>query len=253
MIALAFELKGKTAFFKKPDVNANVYFTYNHIHKVALYGMLGAVLGLSGYASQNRDIQRNGNQPENSYPEFYEILRDIKVSILPHGDRGYFSKKIQLFNNSVGYASKEEGNNLIVKEQWIENPHWTIFILDNGEKIFSSLKDYLLNNKCEYVPYLGKNDHPAIIEKPRIIDLEQIKEPEKIDTLFYTGEISLKNRGVAEGTGPLYYYKEMIPVGMDEKLNTYQFAEITHTNRKIESLYGNPPIYQVEGKVLYFL
>lgn len=253
MIALAFELKGKTAFFKKPDVNANVYFTYNHIHKVALYGILGAVLGLGGYASQNRDIQRKGNQPENRYPEFYAKLKGLKMSILPYGDRGYLSKKIQIFNNSVGYASKEEGNNLIVKEQWIENPHWTIFILDNGEKIFSSLKDHFLNNKCVYVPYLGKNDHPACIEKPRIIDLEQIKELENIDTLFYTEAISLKNRGVVEGTGPLYYYKEMIPVGMDEKLNAYQFAEIAHTNRKIESLYGNPQIYKGEEKILYFL
>ncbi|MED4936392.1 CRISPR-associated protein Cas5 [Heyndrickxia coagulans] len=46
--ALAFELRGRTAFFKKPDVNANIYFTYSHIHKIALLGMLGAILGLKG-------------------------------------------------------------------------------------------------------------------------------------------------------------------------------------------------------------
>lgn len=253
MIALAFELKGKTAFFKKPDVNANVYFTYNHVHKVALYGILGAILGLRGYASQNREIQRNGSQQENIYPEFYEKLRDLKVSILPHGDRGYFSKKIQFFNNSVGYASKEQGNNLIVKEQWIENPQWTIYLLDNGGDIFKSLTDNLLNNKCVYLPYLGKNDHPAVIENPRIINLEEIKEPTKIDTLFYSETVSLHNRGVVDGTGPLYYYKEMIPVGMDEKMNAYQFSEITHTNRKVASLTDNPLIYQGEDKMLYFL
>lgn len=34
--AIRFELWGNTAFFKKPDVNEYVYFTYNNIHKIAL-------------------------------------------------------------------------------------------------------------------------------------------------------------------------------------------------------------------------
>ena len=51
MKILKFTLKGKTGFFKKPDVNTYLYFTYGNIHKVALLGMFGAILGLSGYNS----------------------------------------------------------------------------------------------------------------------------------------------------------------------------------------------------------
>ena len=58
--AIKFKLSGKTAFFKKPDVNEYAYFTYNNIHKIALLGMLGAVIGLGGY----------NQQKENKYPEF---------------------------------------------------------------------------------------------------------------------------------------------------------------------------------------
>lgn len=54
MKALKFTLSGNTAFFKKPDVNTNVYFTFGHIHKVALLGLFGAALGYGGY------IQKNG-------------------------------------------------------------------------------------------------------------------------------------------------------------------------------------------------
>ena len=46
MKAVSFNLSGKFAHFKKPDVNSNVYFTYSHIHKVALLRVFGAILRL---------------------------------------------------------------------------------------------------------------------------------------------------------------------------------------------------------------
>ena len=44
MRALKFTLSGKNAFFKKPEVNAYFYFTYGQIHRVALLGILGAIV-----------------------------------------------------------------------------------------------------------------------------------------------------------------------------------------------------------------
>ena len=41
MEILRFSLSGKTAFFKKPEVNTYFYFTYGNIHKVALLGIFG--------------------------------------------------------------------------------------------------------------------------------------------------------------------------------------------------------------------
>ncbi|MFR6330936.1 MAG: type I-B CRISPR-associated protein Cas5b [Eisenbergiella sp.] len=117
MEILKFNLKGSHAFFKVPEVNTYYYFTYGNIHKVALLGMLGAIMGYKGYQIEDKD-----------YPEFYEKLQYLNVSIVPEQKQGYFQKKIQVFNNSVGYASKEAGGNLIVKEQWLENPEWTIYI-----------------------------------------------------------------------------------------------------------------------------
>lgn len=53
MKAVRFTLSGKSAFFKKPEVNTYYYFTYGQIHKVALLGMLGAIAGYNGYAQKN--------------------------------------------------------------------------------------------------------------------------------------------------------------------------------------------------------
>lgn len=49
MQALKFTLSGKTAFFKRPEVNTYYYFTFGNIHKVALLGIFGAILGYQGY------------------------------------------------------------------------------------------------------------------------------------------------------------------------------------------------------------
>ena len=52
MKAVKFVLSGKNAFFKKPEVNTYYYFTFGQIHKVALLGMFGAILGYDGYAQK---------------------------------------------------------------------------------------------------------------------------------------------------------------------------------------------------------
>lgn len=125
MEILRFTLSGKNAFFKKPEVNSYCYYTYGNIHKVALLGLLGAVLGYGGYTQmQGFDKAKKKAGLSEGFPEFYERLRDLKISILPDSKhkKGYIPKKMQTFNNSVGYASKELGGNLIVKEQWLENP-----------------------------------------------------------------------------------------------------------------------------------
>ena len=96
MKALKFILSGKTAFFKVPMVNSVCYFTYGNIHKPALLGMFGAILGYKGYGYEITN-----------FPEYYEKLKDVKISIVPNSENGYFNKKFQQFNNSVGYASQE--------------------------------------------------------------------------------------------------------------------------------------------------
>ena len=139
MEAVKFTLSGRNAFFKKPEVNAYYYFTYSHIHKVALLGIFGAILGYGGYAQKEWKKEKKGQSIEVDYPEFYEKLRHIKVSVVPKNERGYISKKVQIFNNSVGYASAEQGGNLIIKEQWLENPVWDIYVLIDCELDFASV------------------------------------------------------------------------------------------------------------------
>lgn len=254
MKALKFRLSGKTAFFKKPDVNVNTYFTYNNIHKVALLGILGAVIGLKGHIQQSRYIQENNQDKDLEYPEFYLKLRNLKISIIPKGDKGYFTKKVQIFNNSVGYASKEEGGNLVVREQWIENPEWEIYLLDDNSidsNIFYKLKEYLLNRKCVYVPYLGKNDHPALISDCEIVEINNADSIEHIDSLFVFEDVEVGKYAYIEGDIP-FFFKEFSPAALNKKYNFYEFKELCFTNLEIEKVFNKKFFYKINDKILEF-
>ena len=232
-----FTLKGEHAFFKKPDVNSYIYFTYNQIHKVALLGMFGAILGYKGYESQK-------GKP---YPEFYEKLKDLKLAIIPKSKYGIFPKKIQVFNNSVGYASFEQGGNLIVKEQWIENPEWEIYFAIVDE-VSEQLADFILKRKCIYIPYLGKNDHPAEIWNPVCLEGREKKEEGiMIHSLMPKNEVQLELDVEEEEMEELLFrYEEDLPTGLTENVNTYQLTKLIYTNQPIEESVS--PIYEVEGK-----
>lgn len=265
MHALRFELKGETAFFKKPDVNVHAYFTYSHIHKVALFGIFGAVLGLGGYMQQydeNYPLISNRKKAESLrvFPEFYEVFQHARVSIVPHGDRGYFSKKIQIFNNTVGYASQEEGNVLNVREQWLEKPSWTIYLADDeglDKSVFNKLSEFLIQSKSVYMPYLGKNDHPASITSARIVNIEAANKPQFIDSLHRTDYIRCDAEGEIKKGEYKSFFKEFMPIGLNEANNGYMLEPLVFTNHEIDALSIHDEdrrnLYMDGERVLYFL
>lgn len=249
MEVVRFKLSGRTAFFKKPDVNTYYYFTYGNIHKVALLGIMGSILGLGGYNTQTK------NYKEQIYPEFYEKLKDAKVSVINTKPNGYITKKVQNFNNSVGYASFEEGGNLIVKEQWLQNPCWIIYI--KIDEITQDFAYMIENNKAKFIPYLGKNDHFADITDVKKIDIEEEKNISSLDSLFITNKFKIDTDpdldDYEDGYTP-WKYEEYLPIRLDESLNQYEFEDFTETNMPVIKLNNDVHVYK-DGELnknLYF-
>ena len=203
MKALRFRLSGKTGFFKQPDVNTYLYYTYGQIHRIALLGLLGAIVGYKGYNEKGRE----------KYPEFYKKLKDLKISIVSEGNDGIFDKKLQIFNNSTAFASNKEGGNLIVKQVWLENPSWLIYIfLDNDQS--KLIKEYILDKKTIFTPYLGTNDHMANISDCKIVDIEKSDE-NIIDSLFWDVDFKLRLKS------KMYKYEENLPFFLEEDTERY--------------------------------
>ncbi len=267
MEAISFKLSGKTACFRKPDVNAYAYFTYNNIHKPALLGLLGAIAGYGGYtqlhdqkqhiktrikATKNKEKKQWQAKLDNldaQMPEFYEKLKHVKVSITPLAPNGYFSKKIQTFNNSVGYASQEQGGNLVVREQWLENPSWQIMLLDDGSEAFQKVRAYLIDEKAVFIPYLGKNDHFAHITEVTAIALQQAKG-QFIDSLFIKNFEKLDGWAREEDPNP-YFFQEISPYTLQEQYHFYEYKPMIFTNYEIDTFPKDT--YSYDGKNYTFI
>lgn len=251
MDILRFTLSGKQAFFKKPEVNSYFYFTYGNIHKVALLGIFGALLGYGGYTQMQgfvRDKKQTGLS--SGFPAFYEKLQGLKVSILPASGskNGVIPKKVQNYNNSVGYASREQGGNLIVKEQWLEHPKWEICLLvdsDEAEKV----KESIVQRKCVYYPYLGKNDHPADIQNIRVEAAKTVKfERDRLACLALKENITEAEIDFDDlddfDRACTFKYEEALPYGMDEWANHYIMKTFVYTDALVDT---DTDVYLLEG------
>lgn len=243
----------KFGFLKKPDINDGIYLTYNCLHKPALQGILGAILGFEGYSME-------GEMKENQIPEYREKLGDIRIGTLPlNSSNGSFRKEVIAFTNTVGYASKEEGNVLIIREQTLIKPSYRVFIeLDINNEIESKLDLCLKNQEAEYIPYLGKNDHQLWWENYvewNIDDTDYIPEKEyNLDSIFlkpYEDEKLLKSqRRVSLGDSKeKFAYFERLPKGWHKDLPHYELGEFLYTNYQLQpeaKLSGLVKIYNVQ-------
>ena len=174
------------------------------------------------------------------------------MSVVPKNERGYIPKKVQIFNNSVGYASAEQGGNLIIKEQWLENPVWDIYVLIDCEEA-EKLAGFLQQGKCVYFPYLGKNDHPAdITNVEKVVVEETILKETVISSMFLkeTGSLIMPDD---EDDIEVFKYAEKLPVALNGYTNLYEYADLCYTNMLVDINDDKSyKLYKTEGKVLEF-
>ncbi|WP_129600181.1 type I-B CRISPR-associated protein Cas5b [Anaerophilus nitritogenes] len=260
MDVIKFTLEGRFAFFKKPDVNTYLYFTYGNIHKVALLGMFGAILGYKGYNQMSfskkykNDFKGLLEDNEGYYPEFYEKLNYLKIGITPK--EVHINKKVQIFNNSVGYASKEQGGNLIVKEQWLEKPSWDIYIAIEDEE-GKKLAKALIDRSFVYIPYLGKNDHLADIKNIEFIkDVKEINSLSMINSLFRKDDFEIVENDdfddFDEEDVLIFKYEEKLPMSLEKMTNKYELESFVYTNANLKKK-GSTSVYSICGKNIVFI
>lgn len=231
-------------FFKKPDVNDTIFLTYNFIHKPAILGILGAILGLSGHTK------------EGELPEYYQELKDIKIGIQPIGksqENGNFEKIIVKYNDSTGFSNQSDRNGatLNVKEQILVRPSYRIYFkLEKNHKYSDELKKRLGGGKGVFVPYFGKNEFHCWWKKSDEnsdsfdkYDVRGVKSGEfKISTIFSKPEEkTLKDlkkiiafsltAGLKETYSKTFAIFERLPIGFDETLKQYsELQEFIYTN-----------------------
>ena len=255
MKVLKFNLSGDFAFFKNEVMN-DIYDTYPHIHKPALLGLFGAMLGYDGYAQ----TQKVFGKENNSYPEYYQKLKDLKVAIVPK--KQSFTKVLETFTNTTAMfnrvtvmdkkekeeaesknddevkkvkgkkSDKKEGATLIVEQFWLEKPSWDIYLIVDSEES-KKIEDSILNFKTVYSLYLGANNHFANISDIGILEAKEITEKGVIiNSLVKDEEInSLRTGNIKED---VYFYDYILPTLLSPKSNVYKKEDFILTNDTLE-------------------
>lgn len=254
---ISIDVKADFGFLKKPDTNDPIYLTFNMLHKPALLGILGAILGLQGFSEKKNEKKgkKKTEQPinqEEHLPEYYKKLKYLKVGIKPlNAENGNFEKTVIKYNNGVGYANLD-GGNLIVVEQTLIKPNYRCYVLlDNNSQLY----EYLKHSKAEYLPYLGKNDFSLWWENFTEYDVQPF---DSTTESFSVKTIFIKSRPVKEGLqemtdiellmgkeGNTFMYFENLPVSYNLDLMQYYYQPFSYTDWSLKQTYPVHNLYQL--------
>ena len=232
---ISFDLQADFAFFKKPDYNVGILLSYNMLHKPALLGILGAIIGLEGY------------QKKGELPEYYQKLKDIPVGIEPlegFHEKGNFQKTSVKYTNTVGYANQD--GNLLIEETMLIKPAYRCYLmLDLENQNQAKLYEYLKTGQAEYIPYLGKNEFQAWIRSNENFIKEYQFETFEATTDFLISSLFVKS-GILKNQQvdvkitfrnkdtvhrPSFTYFERLPLDFEEgKMIQYKLAEFALTD-----------------------
>lgn len=253
MQLVSFDLESNFGFFRKPETNNTLNVSYNMIHKPALLGILGAIIGLGGYRKKGE------------LPEYYVKLADIKIGITPlEHDSGNFSKTAIKYSNTVGYANK--GTNFLTEELTLISPKYRIYLfVDESITEYVQLIENLQQGRTEYIPYFGKNEFTAWWDNKTFRKYDYLasdlnkNESVTIRSLFIRNQNMANNSEVAEvdflsawksDENPFMYF-ERLPVGFDVDLMQYQLEEMVFSNYTIKNAHTIPNLFYLPTEDYY--
>ena len=154
-------------------------------------------------------------------------------------DNGNYTKDIVAYNNGTGFASSEAGGNLIIREQVLIKPSYRCFLhLNLDNEIEKVLYERISKSEAEFLPYMGKNDFSAWWENVREYDFARFSGNAnyKITSIFAKTEavsdFIVRSMSIfsKESKEPLFIYFERLPIGFDEQLMQYNYADFVYSN-----------------------
>jgi CRISPR-associated protein Cas5h len=263
---ISIDFKSDFGFFRKPDANNTINLSYNILHKPALLGILGSIVGLEGYSqakeTENTQVIPKGEKRKSIFPEYYEKFKDLPIGIEPlNHEKGNFQKTVIKYSNTVGYANN--GSTYLTEEATLIKPSYRVYLLlelgiEDQKKLYHCLKE----GKTEYIPYFGKNEFPVWWDNDKVVEyefekVENINNSYKIVTIFEKkGIVSEQKEQVFDlfnfhKTISPYIYFERLPKGFNEELLQYELGEFVLTTFNLKAEYVPENMYLLKSEQVY--
>lgn len=249
---ISIELKSNFGFFRKPDTNSGINFSYNILHKPAFLGILGAIIGLKGYEELGK------------IPEYYQKLEDIKIGIEPlEHEKGSFQKTTIKYTNTIGYANKKM--TYLTEESTLIAPFYRCYLLlDFDNEHHQKVAVFLQTGQAEYLPYFGKNEFYAWWDNYKEYEYEEnhiSQESFLVKTLFNKKEEVIKNnKEDIDVTFDLFnldknldcfFYFERLPLGFDNDLRQYRLGNFVFSTFKLTKNSSIKNLYFLKSENYY--
>jgi len=230
MKTLIFDIWGEFGHFKKFYTTSSP-LTFSVPPPTAIYGILGAILGLSKNDYLNHI---NGRTTKIAI----QILKPIK--------------KTRMTLNLID--TKNSGSfNLIktrtqIKTEFLKNPAYRLFINMNNENLFNELIKKVKNRENHYTVSLGLANLLANFSYVGLEEAQPIDTSNKVDTAISSENI--EEIEVKEGKK---YFKEKLPIDMnpDREPLAYKDVVMELNGNSLEGKFKN--CYKVGNNTVSFL
>lgn len=109
-----------------------------------------------------------------------------------------------------------------------------------------------MGRRCVYSPYLGKNDHPADLLHPEIMEAEEISpENRQMDCLMPKGKVTFAYLDEDDDEEEDFYkYEEGLPYALDPFTNLYVTEPFVYTNQYVKEC--ELPLYRAGKNIIVF-
>ncbi|ABE52050.1 CRISPR-associated protein Cas5 [Methanococcoides burtonii] len=230
---LTFRLYGSFAHFNQPISN-RFRNTYSIIPKPQLLGLIGSIVGLSGY--KNAAVS----------PEFYSKLSDLKVFIKCNSlSEKKFTLSYNSLNSFLNNRIDSGSPNVIIKEQVLLDPDYEVGIVVNeNNPLHLEIIDKIRMNCGVFPIYFGKNEFFANVQFGHLKDFEyDNSESNKCCSIFPFEEVeSVNTRNMK---------LELLPVDFDDMFKyIYRLMAIPSEKCNV-SLKNSDNYIASEGSVYY--
>lgn len=171
---LSFNLKAPFAFFcDKSGLEFNS--SYPSLTPTFIKGMLGSILGLEGFKDFNK----------NNCVQYLEDLKHLNIGIELNNYK-IVQSPIKFADATLLNITNVKNRPTLIGYSCLNNIDYTVYIiLDTNKEIDLQLKDFLIEGKSVYPPYLGKNEFSCSFSDIKVFDFIECKEENIfIDSLY---------------------------------------------------------------------
>lgn len=168
MNILKFNISSNFGYFQD-KVNIRNNISYPSIHRPSILGIIGAILGIDGFAKLK----------ENGLIKYIDELSSIEVGILINSEISY--TKVTT-NDSTSLNITNRDNRVTQKYETILNePNFDIYLRIEDDVLFNQVFSALKNKEYVFEPTLGKSYFFATIKDVQQCDVSEKENIELID------------------------------------------------------------------------